>query len=320
MMSPEKKKNYRSEASYHISVLLHIASDLLITSKDGTYVDLTFGGGGHSMEILNRIGNKGKLIAFDQDPNVPFTDFLSHMDFHSDKRFCFIPSNFRFLAQHLHYLKIKEVDGIIADLGLSSAQLDRNERGFSYFSDEKLDMRMNPKQKLTADDVIHQYPEAELKRIFSEYGEIQNALSLAKNVCEYREKHRFSSCRALAEWAVRYANESKKEKFLAKLFQALRMEVNDEWNALKEMLEQVHGLLRPGGRLVIISYHSLEDRMVKNLFRYGNVEGKAKTDPITGVQQKFWKILTPKPIVPDAMELKTNPRSRSAKLRAAEKI
>jgi 16S rRNA (cytosine1402-N4)-methyltransferase len=315
MMSPEKK-NIQGDKPYHIPVLLHTASSLLIANPDGIYVDLTFGGGGHSGEILNRLSEKGKLIAFDRDRNVP----LNQKKLKKDKRFFFVNADFRYFPQYLHYMGIQEADGILADLGISSAQVDHNKRGFSYFSDEALDMRMNQKQSLTAEYVVNRYAEEELIRIFRDYGELPNARKLAAYLCSQRLNKPFRTCKDLADRLSYLAGKEKKEKFLAKLFQAIRMEVNDEYAALREMLENAGNALKMGGRMVVISYHSLEDRLVKNLFRTGNTDGVMNIDPIKGSAVKYWKEITHKPIVPDAEEVKNNPRSRSAKLRCAEKI
>lgn len=314
-MSPEKK-NIQGDKPYHIPVLLHTASSLLIANPDGIYVDLTFGGGGHSGEILNRLSEKGKLIAFDRDRNVP----LNQKKLKKDKRFFFVNADFRYFPQYLHYMGIQEADGILADLGISSAQVDHNKRGFSYFSDEALDMRMNQKQSLTAEYVVNRYAEEELIRIFRDYGELPNARKLAAYLCSQRLNKPFRTCKDLADRLSYLAGKEKKEKFLAKLFQAIRMEVNDEYAALREMLENAGNALKMGGRMVVISYHSLEDRLVKNLFRTGNTDGVMNIDPIKGSAVKYWKEITHKPIVPDAEEVKNNPRSRSAKLRCAEKI
>lgn len=315
MMSPEKK-NIQGDKPYHIPVLLHTASNLLITNPDGIYVDLTFGGGGHSGEILNRLSEKGKLIAFDRDRNVP----LNQMKFKKDKRLFFVNADFRYFPQYLHYMNIREADGILADLGISSAQVDDNERGFSYFSVEALDMRMNQNQSLTAEYVVNRYPEDDLFRIFRDYGELLNARRVAAFLCTERGIKPFRTCKDLADRICSMAGKEKKEKFLAKLFQAIRMEVNDEHAALRDMLENAWSALKIGGRMVVISYHSLEDRLVKNLFRTGNTDGVMNIDPIKGSAVKYWKEITHKPIVPDAEEIKNNPRSRSAKLRCAEKI
>jgi 16S rRNA (cytosine1402-N4)-methyltransferase len=289
---------------------------LLITNPDGIYVDLTFGGGGHSGEILSRLSENGKLIAFDRDRNVP----LNQKKLKKDKRFFFVNADFRYFPQYLHYMGIREADGILADLGISSAQVDYNERGFSYFSDDALDMRMNQNQSLTADHVANRYSEEELVRIFRDFGELPNARKLAAYLCAERLIKPFRTCKDLADRLSSQAGKDKKEKFLAKLFQAIRMEVNDEYAALKEMLENAWSALKIGGRMVVISYHSLEDRLVKNLFRTGNTDGVLNIDPIKGGALKYWKEITHKPVVPDAEEIKNNPRSRSAKLRSAEKI
>lgn len=314
-MNPEKN-NIQGDKPYHIPVLLHTASSLLITNPDGIYVDLTFGGGGHSGEILNRLSESGQLIAFDRDQNVP----LNQKKFRNDKRFIFVKADFRYFPQYLHYMGIREADGILADLGISSAQVDFNERGFSYFSVEPLDMRMNQNQSLTAEYVVNRYPEEELVRIFRDYGELPNARKVAAHLCTERLIEPIRTCKDLADRTCFLAGKDKKEKFLAKLFQAIRMEVNDEYAALREMLEYAWSALKIGGRMVVISYHSLEDRLVKNLFRTGNTDGVMNTDPIKGSGVKYWKEITHKPMVPDAEEIKNNPRSRSAKLRCAEKI
>lgn len=313
-MSPEKK-NIQGDKPYHIPVLLHTASSLLIANPDGIYLDLTFGGGGHSGEILSRLSENGKLIAFDRDRNVP----LNQKKLRKDDRFFFVNADFRYFPQYLHYMGIREADGILADLGISSAQVDYNERGFSYFSDESLDMRMNQHQSLTAEYVVNRYSEEELAKIFRIYGELPNARKLAAYLCSQRLNKPFRTCKDLADRLSYLAGKEKKEKFLAKLFQAIRMEVNDEYAALREMLENAWSVLKIGGRMVVISYHSLEDRLVKNLFRTGNTDGVMNRDPIKGSGVKYWKEITHKPIVPDAEEIRNNPRSRSAKLRCAEK-
>jgi len=300
------------ERPYHIPVLLHRVLEGLNIREDGTYVDLTFGGGGHASAILSRLGKKGRLIAMDQDPEA--SDNCKELK--KDPRFCFVASDFRYMEQQLYFLGITEVHGILADLGLSSAHLDRNYRGFSYYSDDPPDMRMNPARTLTAGYIVNTFSPDYLAGIFFRYGEIRQAHKLAKVIEEARKKKPITSCRQLAEIILACRMKEKPERFLARAFQALRMEVNDEIAALREMLRQSERVLVPGGRLVVISYHSLEDREVKKFFRSSGV----LEDPVTGKKIKKWKEITPRPLQPDEKEIQSNPRARSAKLRIAEKI
>jgi 16S rRNA (cytosine1402-N4)-methyltransferase len=298
---------------YHTPVLLNDCIDLLDIKSEGIYVDLTFGGGGHSTAILNKLGPKGKLFGFDQDEdakiNVP-----------QDQRFTLIPHNFRFIKNYLRVYGVNKVDGILGDLGVSSHQFDERERGFSIRHEAELDMRMNRKNPLTAKTIVNEYEPSDLKRIFREYGEIQNTPKLVRVLVEGRSNEEIVSTTQLMQVIDVCAPKFEKNKYFARVFQALRIEVNEEMDALKECLEQCPDLLNVGGRLVFISYHSLEDRLVKNLMKTGNTEGKEEKDVIYGTSEKIFKILTSKPIVPNEEEVKNNSRARSAKLRASEKI
>ncbi len=298
---------------YHIPVLLQACVDSLQIDPNGVYVDLTFGGGGHSKEILKHLGKDGKLIAFDQDEdaakNVP-----------EDDRLIFVQQNFRHLKNYLRLNGVKQVDGILGDLGVSSHQFDVAERGFSIRLDAELDMRMNQSSDLSANNVINEYDEKQLTFIFRTYGELDNAYKLAKLICEARGTE---SIRTIDEFKKAISSCTPKfeaNRYLAKVFQAIRMEVNQELEALKECLTQCVEVLKPGGRLVIMSYHSLEDRLVKNLMKTGNIEGKEEKDIIYGTSTKVFKLLGSKPTVPTDEEIKNNSRARSAKLRVAEKI
>lgn len=298
---------------YHVPVLLREVTQILHIHPDGIYVDCTFGGGGHSKEILHRLNEHGRLIAFDQDAdatqNVP-----------NDSRIIFIQNNFRHLQRFLRLNKIAAVDGIIADLGVSSRQIDQADRGFSTRFDAAMDMRMDTRQQLTAFDVVNTYNEQELHRIFEQYGEVTNSKTLAKTIVQSRET---VSLRTVANFknTLRLVVKGNPNKYFAQVFQALRIEVNDEMGALKEMLLQVPELLREGGRVAIITFHSLEDRLVKNFFRKGTFGEEQPLNPYEqSTLQPPLRMITKKPIVPDEEEIKRNPRARSAKLRAAEKI
>ncbi len=286
---------------------------MLQIQKDGTYVDLTFGGGGHSRAILAALGEKGRLFAFDQDEdaraNVP-----------DDKRFTLIPHNFRFLKNYLRVHGVTAVDGILGDFGVSSHQFDEAERGFSIRFDSELDMRMSRANALTARQVVNEYGVNELAAIFRKYAEINNAGALARVIDKARANASIVTTADLQTAIAPVTPRAAETKFLARVFQALRIEVNQEIPALEECLTQCHLVLKPGGRLVTISYHSLEDRLVKNLIKTGNVEGQAETDVIYGTRKQMYRSMTSKPVVPDETEIQQNPRARSAKLRAAEKI
>jgi 16S rRNA (cytosine1402-N4)-methyltransferase len=276
------------------------------------YVDVTFGGGGHSREITNRLDDKGHLFVFDQDE-----DAVSNM--WNDDRVTLIVSNFRYISKWMKYYGISgKVDGILADLGVSSYQFDNPERGFSYRFDEPLDMRMNQKQSITAADVINDYDVHQLQEMFSRYGEITNAKTLAQKIIETRVASPITTTGHLANTAEQVMR-GPKMQYLSKLFQALRIEINDELGALKELLKGAEEVLRPGGRLVVISYHSLEDRLVKRFFKSGNFEGEPDTD-FFGIKNVKWKVITKNPIEANENEQASNPRSRSAKMRVAEKL
>lgn len=297
---------------YHIPALLHESVDGLNIQPNGTYVDVTFGGGGHSKEILSRLGDGGRLYGFDQDKEA----YRNVLD---DKRFVFVRSNFRYLNNFLQYYEIEKVDGILADLGVSSHHFDDEERGFSFRFDSQLDMRMNRSAKQTAADVLNNYDEEQLSNLFYLYGELRMARKIASAIVFARQKKPIETVNEFLEIMDRFAYRDKEKKVLAQAFQALRIEVNQELDALSEMLQQSVEYLSVGGRLCVISYHSLEDRMVKNFFRSGNIEGKIEKD-FYGNPLSNLKIINRKVIVPSDDEQRLNPRSRSAKLRIAEKI
>lgn len=298
---------------YHIPVLLQACIENLDIKPGGIYVDITFGGGGHSKEILKHLGEKGRLFAFDQDAdaqaNVP-----------EDKRLTFIPQNFRFIKNYLRLNGITQVDGILGDLGVSSHQFDKAERGFSTRFDADLDMRMNQQSNLTAGKILNTYDDKKLIAVLKEYGEVDNAYRLASLVIAARADGPIKTISQFKEIIKPCTPKFEESRYLAKVFQALRIEVNQEVEVLKECLTQCVELLKPGGRLVMMSYHSLEDRLVKNVMKTGNVEGKEKKDFVYGKVEKHFRIITNKPIVPDEAEIQANSRARSAKLRAAEKI
>jgi 16S rRNA (cytosine1402-N4)-methyltransferase len=302
-----------SENSYHIPVLLKECIENLNIEPGGVYVDLTFGGGGHSKAILEKLDAKGKLFAFDQDADAQKNAL-------KDPRFTLIPQNFRFMKNYLKLNGVKQVNGILGDLGVSTHQFDTAERGFSIRFDAALDMRMNQKSDLTAQKIVNEYSEEQLTRVFREYGELINAKKVAQVICRHRQEKEIRTTDDLKEATRGCYSKHEENKFLAPLFQALRIEVNQEMEALKECLTDCYTVLKPGGRLVVISYHSLEDRLVKNVMKTGNTEGIEEKDPIYGSSKKIYKNLTTKPILPDAREIERNPRARSAKLRVAEKI
>ena len=298
-------------SEYHTPVLLEESVNLLGITPSGTYADLTFGGGGHSRRILAQLGPEGRLYGFDQDRDA-------QANRPGDERFHFVESNFRFLRGALRLRGVREVDGILADLGVSSHHFDAVERGFSFRGEAPLDMRMNQRGKLTAADVVNAYSAEELTRVLGDWGEIDTPWKVANCLVKARAAGSVSTTAQLVE-AVKPCTPKKDEsKFLTKLFQALRIEVNGEMEALKMALEQSLRVLRPGGRLVVISYHSLEDRLVKNFMRSGDFSGRVEKD-FFGRQQVPFELLTRKAVTPSDEELARNPRSRSAKLRAAEK-
>ena len=299
------------QSNYHTPVLLQDCIKGLNINPVGTYVDVTFGGGGHSKEILKNLSS-GKLIAFDQDDaalqNKP-----------DDERLVLVRQNFRYLKSNLQLLNAVPVDGILADLGVSSHQFDEAERGFSTRFDAQLDMRMDQNQHLTAKDVLNGYEEHQLYRVFAEYGELDNARKLAYLICTTRKDKAIETGNELKELAKKFARRGKENQYFAQLFQALRIEVNNELDVLKELLVQSEEVLRPGGRLVVIAYHSLEDRLVKNFIRSGKFEGDAEKD-FYGNSLTPFRLITRKPIVPSEAEMDQNSRARSAKLRIAEKL
>jgi 16S rRNA (cytosine1402-N4)-methyltransferase len=296
---------------YHVPVLLKTSVDALEIKANGVYVDATYGGGGHSREILSRLKD-GKLIAFDRD-----TDAADNVP--EDKRLIFIQNNFRYMRNFLRYYNIGKVDGILADLGVSSHHFDESKRGFSFrFPESSLDMRMGQDSELTARTVLYTYPYERLKRIFFEYGEIKQAGKLATVIVSSRERQAFTSVAGLIETIEFLVPKPDGKQFLSKVFQSLRIEVNKEMTSLKHFLEQTVDVLATGGRLSMISYHSLEDRMVKNFIRTGNVEGRKSKD-FYGNEISPFTVITKKALVPDKSEIDVNSRSRSAKLRIAEK-
>ncbi|WP_369047830.1 16S rRNA (cytosine(1402)-N(4))-methyltransferase RsmH [Tenacibaculum sp. UWU-22] len=296
--------------SYHKSVLLEQSVAALNIKRDGVYIDVTFGGGGHSQEILKHLGEKGRLFAFDQDP-----DALQNKI--NDERFVLIDQNFRFITRFLRFYGVQKVDGILADLGVSSHQFDVVERGFSTRFDVDLDMRMNPKSELSAKKVINRYSEEKLADILFLYGELRNARVLARTIVLAREKQEIKTSFQLKEVLQQFLIKSKEHKILAQIFQAIRIEVNQELEALKELLMQMPGLLNPAGRISVISYHSLEDRLVKRFIQTG-VFGKSEPekDFYGNTNEPLKKV--GKLIVPSSIEIKQNNRARSAKLRVAE--
>jgi len=296
---------------YHVPVLLKESVEGLNIKPGGTYLDLTFGGGGHSAEILKHLKN-GKLIAFDQDDDAIANTL-------KDERFLLINSNFRFFKNYLRYNGIVKVDGILADLGISSHHIDMPERGFSFMHDAVLDMRMSQKSSISAREVINSYPKEKLIRIFSEYGEVPNAGKLASVIIRQREGTMIERTIQFRESIAECIQPKAEYKYLAKVFQALRIEVNNEKDALEEMLLQTTAILNPGGRLVIITYHSLEDRLVKNFLKFGMLTGQPQKD-IYGNADVPFTLINKKGTEPNEKEIMNNSRARSARLRIAEKI
>jgi 16S rRNA (cytosine1402-N4)-methyltransferase len=299
------------DTGYHIPVLLNEVIEGLNINPNGVYVDCTFGGGGHSRAILNKLGPKAKLIVFDQDVNAK-------QNLPADERVIFIQQNFRHLQRFLRVNKYVAVDGILADLGVSSHQFNEADRGFSTRFDAALDMRMDNRQQLTAADILKTFSELQLQKMFEKYGEVTNAKTLARTIVAQRKIAAIKTISQFKE-AIKNIVKGNPNKYLAQVFQALRIEVNDEMGSLREMLEQSARVLKPGGRIAIISFHSLEDRMVKNFFKQGTFEEKDNDDVFGRREETSLKIITRKPIVAGNAELKNNTRSRSAKLRIAEK-
>ncbi|TAL44138.1 MAG: 16S rRNA (cytosine(1402)-N(4))-methyltransferase RsmH [Chitinophagaceae bacterium] len=300
------------EQSYHIPVLLKETVEALNILPDGIYVDCTFGGGGHAKAILEKLSDKGKLVAFDQDEDAG-------RNLTKDPRIIFVPHNFRHLQRFLRLYNINTVDGLLADLGVSSHQFDEAGRGFSTRFDAALDMRMDQRQSLTAYDVVNTYSEQQLHKLFEQYGEVTNSKTLAKTIAQVRSSTSLKTIEGFKN-AVRGIVKGNPNKYFAQVFQALRIEVNDEAGALKDMLQQVPPLLKPGGRVAIITFHSLEDRLVKNFFRRGTFDDTEENPFVMTETVNELKPITKKPVTASDKEIKQNPRSRSAKLRIAEKV
>ena len=300
------------EVCYHIPVMLNECMEGLAIKPDGVYVDVTFGGGGHSKEILSRHAKKGTLYGFDQDAdaenNIP-----------EDDRFVFVRSNFRYLSNFMRFHGETDIDGLLADLGVSSHHFDDKDRGFSFRFQGMLDMRMNTRAGKTAADILNTYTEEALSTLFYLYGELKNSRKLASVIVRARETKPLVTTDEFLALITPYIGKDKEKKMLAQVFQALRIEVNDEMRALREMLQQAMRLLKPGGRLVVMTYHSLEDRLVKNFFKSGNFEGTISQDFFGNIQSPF-RLINNKVITPSSEEVEVNPRSRSAKLRIAEKL
>jgi len=298
--------------TYHVPVLLHESIDGLAIKSGGIYVDVTFGGGGHSKEILRRLDKKAHLYSFDQDPDA-------EKNIVNDDRFTFVRSNFRYLKNWMRYYGVDHIDGLLADLGVSSHHFDDETRGFSFRFDAPLDMRMNKRAGTTAAEILNNYDEEQLADIFYIYGELKNARKIASVIAKTRNEKKIETTGDLMNATEKLFQREREKKEMAKMFQALRIEVNHEMDALKEMLNGAKDLLGEGGRLSVITYHSLEDRIVKNMMKAGNVEGKVKQDFFGRIEAPF-RLINNKVIVPSDEEQQQNPRSRSAKLRIAEKI
>ena len=298
--------------TYHVPVLLHESIDGLAIKSGGIYVDVTFGGGGHSKEILRRLDEKAHLYSFDQDPDA-------EKNIVNDDRFTFVRSNFRYLKNWMRYYGVDHIDGLLADLGVSSHHFDDETRGFSFRFDAPLDMRMNKRAGATAADILNTYDEEQLADIFYIYGELKNARKIASIIAKTRNEKKIETTGDLMSATEKLFQREREKKEIAKMFQALRIEVNHEMDTLKEMLNGAKELLGEGGRLSVITYHSLEDRIVKNMMKAGNVEGKIKQDFFGRIEAPF-RLINNKVIVPSDEEQQQNPRSRSAKLRIAEKI
>ena len=297
--------------TYHVPVLLKESVDGLDIQPDGIYVDVTFGGGGHSREILSRLGKNGHLYSFDQDADA-------EKNIVADDRFTFVRSNFRYISQWMRYYQVEKINGLLADLGVSSHHFDDETRGFSFRFDAPLDMRMNKRAGLTAADILNNYTEEQLADVFYLYGELKNARRLAKAIANYRSNQHIETTAHLTEATEQLMRTEREKKDMARLYQALRIEVNREMDALRDMLKGATELLDEGGRLSVITYHSLEDRIVKNVMKAGNAEGKIEQDFYGRISSPYRMV--GKMITPSQEEQGRNPRSRSAKLRIAEKI
>ena len=302
----------KTAETYHVPVLLRESVDGLAIKPDGVYIDTTFGGGGHSREILSRLGNRGHLFSFDQDADAEKNSI-------DDDRFTFVRSNFRYIKNWMRYYGIEQIDGLLADLGVSSHHFDDETRGFSFRYEAPLDMRMNKQAGRTAADILNEAEESQLANILYIYGELANARRIASAIVKGRSHKRIETTADLLQVTECFFQREREKKEMAKLFQALRIEVNHEMEALREMLNGARDLLCPGGRLSVITYHSLEDRMVKNFIKAGNAEGKVSQDFFGRIEAPF-RTINNKVIMPSADEQAQNPRSRSAKLRIGEKI
>jgi 16S rRNA (cytosine1402-N4)-methyltransferase len=302
----------KTAETYHVPVLLAESVDGLAIQPDSILVDVTFGGGGHSREMLRRLGEKGRLFSFDQDADA-------EQNIVNDDRFTFIRSNFRYLKNWMRYYEVDGIDGLLADLGVSSHHFDDETRGFSFRFDAPLDMRMNKRAGMTAADILNNYTEEQLADIFYLYGELKNARKVASVIIKARQETSIQTTGQLLELTDKLFPREREKKEVTKLFQALRIEVNHEMDALREMLSGACQLLKPGGRLSVITYHSLEDRIVKNVMRAGNAEGKVEQDFFGRVKSPL-HLINNRVIMASEEELAANPRSRSAKLRIAEKV
>ncbi|TXI83364.1 MAG: 16S rRNA (cytosine(1402)-N(4))-methyltransferase RsmH [Crocinitomicaceae bacterium] len=300
-----------NNTTYHIPVMLHECIEGLAINPDGVYVDVTFGGGGHSKEIYKKLSSKGKLIVFDQDPDAKENAWEAD-------NFYFVAANFAFISNHLRLLGIKQVDGILADLGVSSHQFDEETRGFSIRANAPLDMRMNKHGELSAKSVVNEYDEFELVKIFRSYGELSNARKIAGEIVKARSSRKINTTNDLMEVLGKCAPKFKEHKFFAQVFQAIRIEVNQELEVLEKFLEQTADVMAPGGKLVVMSYHSLEDRLVKNYMKRGSIHGEITKDFFGNVLKPFTEV-NRHPIIPNESEIELNTRARSAKLRIAEK-
>lgn len=311
MKGKHQIENSNKDSTYHVPVLYNETIDALNIKPEGIYVDCTFGGGGHSRGILEKLNSKGRLVAFDQD-----VETLNNLP--EDGRIIFVQQNFRHLQRFLRLHKIQEVDGVLADLGVSSHQFDEGDRGFSIRFDGPLDMRMDQRQELSAADVVCNYTQQQLHKLFEQYGEVTNSKTLAAHIVLQRKQQTIVTIEQFKS-LISPVVKGNPNKYLAQVFQALRIEVNDEMGALKEMMLQLPLVLNKGGRAAIITFHSIEDRIVKNLFRTGGFESKTDNPFLSEAKDQAFKIITKKPIVADEEEIKVNKRSRSAKLRVAEK-
>jgi len=299
--------------TYHDPVLLTESVDALNIVADGIYVDVTFGGGGHSRDILKHLGPKGRLIGFDQDEDAQRNQIR-------DPRFVLVRHNYRYVRQFLRYYDVLPVNGLLADLGISSYQIDEASKGFSIRFNAPLDMRMNRQSDLTAARVLNEYPEAQLLKVLSEYGEVRNARSLVRMILELRKEKKFDEIEDFKTRISPCVDRQYESQYYAKVFQALRIEVNDELGALKELLMRSAEIIKPGGRLVVIAYHSLEDRLVKNFIARGKFEGETEKDLFGNAVEVPFRAITKKPLEASPEEIARNPRARSAKLRIAERI